>query len=384
MCQRDECPRAARRPTAGAPGAKPHPHRDQGGFAAPLGAEPREHDRQIGAGRCSGADVWTGWRSLGNGRWTRDWPFDWGTPKAGGRVSGGPIISQCAVRRELISVDGRRLAQMLREQDLRPGTFRVDEAANQIVVAAEGNADLNASLVEVGVRSRLFYVWNRDQITLRGLVFTHAVDRFDEQAVAFQVGQGKGCSNITIDNVRIVGNGQGGFESFCDNVNIRNSVVSDNGYAGLFCAFASGGRLQRLVHRWPEHHARRVPAARDHDERQCRDGPRRGPFADGQLLALRRQHAGRLGAGARRSRSFHAHPDLGQQHLVCRAAETVSHHGHGRWLRRGVRLRRMAGGDGAGQGLEVRQGRCGLQSVVRVRSPPPVFDEDGKTSICRS
>jgi hypothetical protein len=187
--------------------------------------------------------VWTGWRSLGNGRWVREWPFDWGAPKAGGTISGGPVISEYAARRELVSVGGRRLTQVLREQDLRAGTFRVDEAANQIVIAAEGTADLNASVVEVGVRSRLFYVWNRSHITLRGLVFTHSVDRFDEQAVAFQVGQGRGCSNITIDNVRIVGNGQGGFESFCNNVDIRNSVISDNGYAGLFGAFASGWRL---------------------------------------------------------------------------------------------------------------------------------------------
>ena len=199
--------------------------------------------KEPGRAVISGADVWTGWRSLGNGRWARDWPFDWGAPKAGGTIFGGPVISEAAARRELVSVDGRRLAQVLREQDLRPGTFRVDEAANQIVIAAEGNADLNASMVEVGVRSRLFYVWNRSHITLRGLVFTHSVDRFAEQAVAFQIGQGRGCSNITLDNVRIVGNGQGGFESFCNNVEMRNNVVSDNGYGGLFGAYGSGWRL---------------------------------------------------------------------------------------------------------------------------------------------
>jgi Right handed beta helix region len=153
------------------------------------------------------------------------------------------VISEYAARRELVSVDGRRFMQVLREQDLRPGTFRVDEAANQIVIATEGNTDLSTSLVEVGVRSRLFYVWNRGHITLRGLVFNHSVDRFGEQAVAFQVGQGGSCSDIAVDNVRIVGNGQGGFESFCNNVNIRNSVASDNGYGGMFGGFASGWRL---------------------------------------------------------------------------------------------------------------------------------------------
>lgn len=205
---------------------------------AELVLEAKEPGRAI----ISGADVWTGWRKLGNGRWARDWPFDWGAPKAG-QTRGGQLISETAARRELVSVDGRRLAQVLREQDLRPGSFRVDEVANQIVIAAEGTADLNASTVEVGVRSRLFYVWNRGHITLRGLVFTHSVDRFDEQAVAFQIGQGRGCGNITIDNVRVVGNGQGGFESFCNNTDIRDSIVSDNGYAGLFGGFASGWRL---------------------------------------------------------------------------------------------------------------------------------------------
>jgi Ricin-type beta-trefoil lectin domain-like/Right handed beta helix region len=224
---------------------------DQQGATAPFpfwnlsetGAELVLEAKEPGRAIISGADVWTGWRNLGNGRWTREWPFDWGAPKAGGTISGGPVISETAARRELVSVGGRRLTQVLREQDLRAGAFRVDEAANQIVIQAERNADLNASLVEVGVRSQLFYVWNRSHITLRGLVFTHSVDRFDEQAVSFQEGQGKGCSDIAIDNVRIVGNGQGGFQSFCNNTVIRNSVVSDNGYAGLFGAFASGWRL---------------------------------------------------------------------------------------------------------------------------------------------
>jgi Ricin-type beta-trefoil lectin domain-like/Right handed beta helix region len=224
---------------------------DQQGATAPFpfwnlsetGAELVLEAKEPGRAIISGADVWTGWRNLGNGRWTRDWPFDWGAPKAGGTISGGPVISETAARRELVSVGGRRLKQVLREQDLRASTFRVDEAANEIVIQAEGNADLNASLVEVGVRSQLFYVWNRSHITLRGLVFTHSVDRFDEQAVSFQEGQGRGCNNIGIDNVRIVGNGQGGFQSFCNDTVIRNSVVSDNGYAGLFGAFASGWRL---------------------------------------------------------------------------------------------------------------------------------------------
>jgi hypothetical protein len=191
----------------------------------------------------SGADVWTGWRNLGNGRWARDWPFDWGAPKSGAPLGGGPVVSEYAARRELVSVDGRRMTQVLREQDLRAGTFRVDEAANQIVIQAQGNADLNASLVEVGVRSRLFYVWNHGHITLRGLVFTHSVDQLNETAVAFQVGQGGRCANVTLDNVRIAGNGQGGFQGFCDNTVIRDSVVSDNGYGGIFAAVASGWRL---------------------------------------------------------------------------------------------------------------------------------------------
>jgi Ricin-type beta-trefoil lectin domain-like/Right handed beta helix region len=207
--------------------------------ATELVLEAKEPGRAI----ISGADIWTGWRNLGNGRWAREWPFDWGAPRAGETLGGGPVVSETAARRELISVDGRRLTQVLREQDLRPGTFRVDEAANQIVIAAESNTDLNASTVEVGVRSQLFYVWNRGHITLRGLVFTHSVDRFFEHAVAFQVGQGGTCSDVLLDNVRIVGNGQGGFESYCNKVEMRNNAVSDNGYAGIIGAYASGWRL---------------------------------------------------------------------------------------------------------------------------------------------
>jgi Ricin-type beta-trefoil lectin domain-like/Right handed beta helix region len=224
---------------------------DQQGGTAPFpfwilpetGAELVLEAKEPGRAIISGADVWTGWRNLGNDRWTRDWPFDWGAPKSGKPLGGGPVVSEYAARRELVSVGGRRLTQVLREQDLRAGTFRVDEAANQIVIQAEGNADLNASLVEVGVRSRLFYVWNRSDITLRGLVFTHSVDQFNETAVAFQVGEGGRCANVMLDNVRIVGNGQGGLQGFCNDTVIRNSVVNDNGFGGIFAASASGWRL---------------------------------------------------------------------------------------------------------------------------------------------
>jgi Ricin-type beta-trefoil lectin domain-like len=45
--------------------------------------------KEPGRAIISGADVWTGWRSLGNGRWARDWPFDWGAPKAGSTIAEG-------------------------------------------------------------------------------------------------------------------------------------------------------------------------------------------------------------------------------------------------------------------------------------------------------
>jgi hypothetical protein len=178
----------------------------------------------------SGSDVWTGWTNRGGGTWTKAWPYTWGSPRPNWS---GPPISEYAGRRELVYVGGQRLAQVLPGTPLTTNTFLVDEAAKTITLKLASGVNPNTTTTEVGVRSNLFYVWNRNNIALRGLVFQHSVNRFAEAAVAFQKGQGKGCSGIRVSDTVIRENGQVGFENNCDNVTFIRNEVSNNGFAGI-------------------------------------------------------------------------------------------------------------------------------------------------------
>jgi Ricin-type beta-trefoil lectin domain-like/Right handed beta helix region len=182
----------------------------------------------------TGSDVWTGWVSEGNGVWSKAWSYDWGASGTGNTYyGGGPPVSELAARRELVFVGGQRLAQVLDKSELRESSFQVDEAGNKLTLKLRAGVDPNTTTTEVAVREQLFYIWNHDNIAIRGLVFQHSANRFPEGAVAFQEGQGRGCTNITVVDTLIRNNGQLGLDNYCNNITLQRNQVNDNGFGGI-------------------------------------------------------------------------------------------------------------------------------------------------------
>ncbi len=193
----------------------------------------------------TGSDIWTGWTNEGSGLWSKAWPYDWGAPGAGDDPTpGAPDVPELAARRELVFVGGERLAQVLSKSDLRDGGFHIDEVANKITLKLRSGLNPNTTTTEVAVREQLFYIWNHNYITLRGLVFQHAASKFKEAAVAFQEGQDGACRNIRVIDTTIVNNGQLGLENYCDNIVLRRNVVSDNGFGGIMGSNANRWLLE--------------------------------------------------------------------------------------------------------------------------------------------
>jgi Right handed beta helix region len=185
----------------------------------------------------SGSDVWTNWQNQGGGVWSKAWTFNWGAPGAGDDpFPNAPDIPELAARRELVFVGGKRLQQVLKGSTIPVNGFSVDEAANRITLKLPSGVNPNTTTTEVGVRSRLFYVWNRNNISLRGLVFQHSVDTLGNAAVAFQKGQGERCSGSQVVDTVIRQNGQTGLDSFCDSSVFLRNDVSDNGFMGMSAA----------------------------------------------------------------------------------------------------------------------------------------------------
>jgi hypothetical protein len=83
----------------------------------------------------SGADVWTGWTDQGNGLYSHAWNYDWGLmPIPPLWISSGfnQPIADIVRRREIISVNGQMLAQVLSTNYLTPGTFYINESQNYV------------------------------------------------------------------------------------------------------------------------------------------------------------------------------------------------------------------------------------------------------------
>jgi parallel beta-helix repeat protein len=203
--------------------------------------------KQKGTAIFSGSDVWTGWTNEGNGLWSKAWPYNWGAPGAGDDTTpGAPDVPELAARRELVFVAGARLTQVLNKTTLRDGSFHVDEAANKLTLKLRAGLNPNTATTEVATRENLLYIWNRDNITLRGLVFQHSASKFREGAVAFQEGQGGACRNIRVIDTVIINNGQLGLDNYCDNIILKRNVVNDNGFGGIMGGDANNWLLEDI------------------------------------------------------------------------------------------------------------------------------------------
>lgn len=189
--------------------------------------------KEKGKAIISGSNVVNNWNSKGNGLWTSSWDMDWGAPKP--QDWGGPKITDEVARREVVFVNGKRLQQVLSADKLVPGSFYVDEKANQISVKVQPGQDLNKSTAEIGVRDRLFYGWDLSNITLRGLVFQHSTDKFSESAVSFYgYTSPTACINITLEDNVFRQNGQTGLGlTACSNTTLRRNAANDNGFSGI-------------------------------------------------------------------------------------------------------------------------------------------------------
>jgi Right handed beta helix region len=193
----------------------------------------------------SGSDVWTGWTNQGNGLWSKAWPYDWGAPGAGDDLTpGAPDVPELAARRELVFVNGQRLAQVLNQSELREGSFHVDETGNKLTLKLRAGINPNTTTTEVATREQLFYIWNHDNIAIRGLVFQHSANQFRQAAVAFQEGQGRECRNIIVVDTVIINNGQLGLENYCDNARMKRNQANDNGFGGIMGGSANGWLLE--------------------------------------------------------------------------------------------------------------------------------------------
>ncbi|MBA3890936.1 MAG: right-handed parallel beta-helix repeat-containing protein [Gemmatimonadaceae bacterium] len=179
----------------------------------------------VGEAIVSGADVFADW-TCSNGLCEHHWPHGWGADQ--NPWEGTVRIGELARRREMVVVDGVNLAQVLSRGALEPGAFYVDQASSRLIVRPPSGSSLNDSLVEVAVRRHLLRMQGLSDFVIRGVRFQHAASAFRRAAVEI-VDQ----NDVTIEDSWFEWNGQVGLALKGFRLNIRNTVMNNNGASGI-------------------------------------------------------------------------------------------------------------------------------------------------------
>jgi hypothetical protein len=210
----------------------------------------------------SGAEVWTQWAER-DGTLVAPWPHDWGEYKLD---SGYPkrdreAFRPAGKRSEIVVVDGQRLTQVIHADELTPGSYRVDLEADELIVRLPEGKSAGSTVIEVGMRPNLLAVLQAKNVTLRNLVFTHAVSshtrkdvQFGNYGVAIFGEHVKGeqnsvrpdrtfAENITLEDCWFIGNNSSGLTvSNTRHLTARRCRFDDNGNSGV-----GANRIQHVV-----------------------------------------------------------------------------------------------------------------------------------------
>lgn len=179
----------------------------------------------------SGADVEQRWTPVADTTlFSSPWDQDWGLAAIPASWSGIEVPTMVR-RREAVFVDGTPLVQVASRSALVPGSFMVEEAANQLVVAPpSGMSQLAGHLVEVSRRDRT--------LLINGLARSVAVEGFVFQAGAPALEKHMAYVSDSTD-VRIEGNvfrhsSWGGLGICCtQGITVRSNRSTANGGNGI-------------------------------------------------------------------------------------------------------------------------------------------------------
>jgi len=191
---------------------------------------------QAGTAIIDGADPLTVWTPL-TGRpelYEADWPYDFiidhkpdGSPV---RDHGAPPPVGCA---EQILWEGHPLRQVMKSDDLVPGSFYVDWEYHTLVVWLPGNLDARNAKIEGCVRPYLLSPLEKDNnfsdaryVKLVGLVFRDAANFAQRGGVILQTGW-------VADHCTVENNNAGGMSLNGDHILVDHCVLQYNGFCGM-------------------------------------------------------------------------------------------------------------------------------------------------------
>lgn len=186
----------------------------------------------VGSSYLSGSDVVSGWSHSYGSVYIKSFPSgtfynDFGTCP---RVSGiYEHVTSAAFQKAMIFVNGYALTQVFSASSLRAGTFFADSGTKLVRMWPQNGTNMGTARIEVGSRAHVFSVLHGHNVTVRGMVFTHANSCINQTAATIT-----SSSYVTFDHVQAIWNNWGGIgTSSSDHTTIQNSVASHNGGIGF-------------------------------------------------------------------------------------------------------------------------------------------------------
>ncbi|MGH8065936.1 MAG: right-handed parallel beta-helix repeat-containing protein, partial [Candidatus Entotheonellia bacterium] len=178
----------------------------------------------------SGSDIWNGWMRQGNTDiYTHPWPYKWGLAPYPASWERNVVLKPIVRRREMIFVNGYALEQVISFEELKEGRFYVSEDDGIVYIWLSPGTNINKTIIEVAVRSGLFYAKGKRNIGLRGLTFQHDNTPLDGAAVQFV-----DSSNILVEDSRFLWNNWTGLAlGVSQSVTARRNVANHNGGGGM-------------------------------------------------------------------------------------------------------------------------------------------------------
>ncbi|MGI8770689.1 MAG: right-handed parallel beta-helix repeat-containing protein [Acidobacteriaceae bacterium] len=185
-----------------------------------------------GSSYLSGSDVVGGWSHSYGSVYTHSFPYSTFSSSFGAcpRVSGiYEHVTSAAFQKAMVFVNGNALTQVYSTSALRAGTFFADSGSKLVRISPPNGTNMGSARVEVASRPSVLSIYHGHNVTIRGMVFTHANSCINKTAATVT-----SSSYVTFDHDQAVWNNWGGIGSSSnDHVTIQNSVASHNGGIGF-------------------------------------------------------------------------------------------------------------------------------------------------------
>ncbi|MEM1026923.1 MAG: right-handed parallel beta-helix repeat-containing protein [Planctomycetota bacterium] len=184
-----------------------------------------------------GSERWVdGWEPVAGkpGMYEHHWPHDWG-------LSGNPWdswgnergsfevpVPDIAQRYEAIFVNDEPMRQYLDINEMTDASFYVDEEGDRLVADFPGDMTPEQAQPDVALKSRMFMINGRTNLTVRGLTLKHSASGLKRYNAVITDGIG-----ITIEDFTATLNGGGGLGvNAVDHMVWRNVKLNKNGIGG--------------------------------------------------------------------------------------------------------------------------------------------------------